>query len=178
MSSTKAMFLSNTGTVDTSVGDCILNILPPEFWDYFMNNMPGGCDTGLKIYTMLTNKGEILKMLGEPTQKYAYDYVKRLHFLLSNLNDISIEETPGIWNCYADRLKKKLRNYCSVTQLYHMFCCWIYDKTKFQRFLRWACDAEISNAGFSHIRRAVTAFRQKYCLLNKLPYVPELDDLE
>lgn len=178
MSSTKALILSNTGIVDSSVGHFIYDTVPIAYHHYFINNLPEGCDTGLKIFTFITNKGEVLKLLGEPTHKYSYDYVKRLHFLLSNLNDLSIDEIPGIWSCYADRMKTKLRNYCSVTQLYHMFCCWINDKNKFQMFLRWACDADISSAGFFHIRRAVTAFRQKYCLLNNIQYVPDSDDLE
>lgn len=64
--------------------------------------------------------------------------------------------------------------------MYKMFLCW--DVWKFKRFLYWACQAEISNAGPSHLERTVAAFDQKNLLSRNLPVMcfdpyPDLLDI-
>lgn len=141
-----------------------LNQFPADFREYFLNNMPGGCSSDMKL-TVISNMGRLWQVLVKPVKQYGWK--KFCDFLLDSWDYKTIIELPGIGDIYAARLQLVLGNYCSVRQLYSMFLCW--GVVKFSNFLNWACQAEISNSGPSHIDRTVAAIEQKHRLSHNLP---------
>lgn len=138
-----------------------LNHMPGEFKQYFLNNLAGGCDFDMK--GQIFNDIGLIKTLVEgPLAQYGQQ--KFWKFLLGYWHLKKIRDIAGIGNKFALRMEANIGNFCSVTQLYHMFYCWMFDEAKFWRFLFWACNAGTTPAGAMHMTRVVEAFKQKHLL--------------